>query len=276
MAAKLKIKDFELFCSTVADIARVSEAAKIDFGPSGFTSSVALAKREKVGRVDFKSDAVCTDDGSEISMATKTLGMFAQLLRRIEKAHSVKGKGASPDYSDVVIALNDTAVGIRSSTLKTKLNLCEACVVNTPAPFTHVCHPLAELSVSISDLKDIIANTFMFSNQDSLSIEVCHQNDMVKNNAYAVLSDPTDPRTNAIATKFGNIVVGDLERKFYFDMPRMQLLAMFDVPKLDLVLNTEPCAITTFTIPGKSGGSSEYRIIFKYLAAPVVPTQMVA
>lgn len=279
MASKLKINDFGLFCTTISDITKVSEMARIDFTKHGFTCSVTLAKRERVGRVDFSSNSVQLEDDDErdtITIATKTLGMFSQLLKKIEKAHAVKSSKVTPDYSDVIIAISDTSIGIKSSTIKTKLNLCEACVVNTPEPFKHKCTPVAEINVQVSDLKDTLSNTFMFHNQESLCVEICHQNDMVKNNAYSVLSDPTDPRTNAIATKFGNITSGDLTRKFFVDIPRIQLLAMFDVPKFTVVLNQEPCAITEFSVRGDNSFSTQYRVIFKYLAAPIVPQQVSA
>lgn len=268
MKTELQINDFALFCGTVQNVTNVSPSAKLVFSESGFFTSVA--SEGKVARVDVKSTSVCSPSGT-VSICTKELNVLSQLLNKILKAHAPKGKktqtaGYTPDYSDVSISVEDLKVNLKSSTLKTSFYLVEDNVVQSFKPFDKPCHEIAKLAVDVSDLKEILSSTFMFKKADNLVVEILHQEDMVRNIAYAALSDPTDPRTNSINLKFGCIQSGDLTRKVYIDVPRVQILSIFPIEEFCLSLNQEACAITKFAVGGAdSRNSSSYQVIFKYI-----------
>lgn len=268
MKTELQINDFALFCDTIQTIANISSSVKLTFTESGFYTSVA--SEGKVARVDVKSSSVCTPSGSgTISMCTKELNILSQLLNKIIKAHMLKGKArqtTTPDYSDVSIVVEDLKINLKSSTLKTGIFLVEENVVQSFKPFDKQCHEIAKLSIDNSDLKEILSSTFIFNKPDNLVVEIVHQEDMVRNIAYADLSDPSDPRTNSINLKFGNIQSGDLTRRIFIDIPRIQILAIFPIETLGLSLNQEACAISKFNINGhESHYQSEYQVIFKYI-----------
>lgn len=268
MKTELQINDFALFCDTIQTIANISSSVKLTFTESGFYTSVA--SEGKVARVDVKSSSVCTPSGSgTISMCTKELNILSQLLNKIIKAHMLKGKArqtTTPDYSDVSIVVEDLKINLKSSTLKTGIFLVEENVVQSFKPFDKQCHEIAKLSIDNSDLKEILSSTFIFNKPDNLVVEIVHQEDMVRNIAYADVSDPSDPRTNSINLKFGNIQSGDLTRRIFIDIPRIQILALFPIETIGLSLNQEACAISRFNINGHdSQYQSEYQVIFKYI-----------
>lgn len=268
MKTELQINDFALFCDTIQTIANISSSVKLTFTESGFYTSVA--SEGKVARVDVKSSSVCTPNGSgTISMCTKELNILSQLLNKIIKAHMLKGKArqtTTPDYSDVSIVVEDLKINLKSSTLKTGIFLVEENVVQSFKPFDKQCHEIAKLSIDNSDLKEILSSTFIFNKPDNLVVEIVHQEDMVRNIAYADVSDPSDPRTNSINLKFGNIQSGDLTRRVFIDIPRIQILALFPIETICLSLNQEACAISRFNINGHdSQYQSEYQVIFKYI-----------
>lgn len=268
MKTELQINDFALFCDTIQTIANISSSVKLTFTESGFYTSVA--SEGKVARVDVKSSSVCTPSGSgTISMCTKELNILSQLLNKIIKAHMLKGKArqaTTPDYSDVSIVVEDLKINLKSSTLKTGIFLVEENVVQSFKPFDKQCHEIAKLSIDNSDLKEILSSTFIFNKPDNLVVEIVHQEDMVRNIAYADVSDPSDPRTNSINLKFGNIQSGDLTRRIFIDIPRIQILALFPIETLGLSLHQEACAISKFNINGhNSQYQSEYQVIFKYI-----------
>ena len=268
MKTELQINDFALFCDTIQTIANISSSVKFTFTESGFYTSVA--SEGKVARVDVKSSSVCTPSGiGTISMCTKELNILSQLLNKIIKAHMLKGKArqtTTPDYSDVSIVVEDLKINLKSSTLKTVIFLVEENVVQSFKPFDKQCHEIAKLSIDNSDLKEILSSTFIFNKPDNLVVEIVHQEDMVRNIAYADVSDPSDPRTNSINLKFGNIQSGDLTRRVFIDIPRIQILALFPIETICLSLNQEACAISRFNINGHdSQYQSEYQVIFKYI-----------
>ncbi len=268
MKTELKINDFALFCGTIQDITNVSSSAKLVFSEGGFYTSVAA--EGKVARVDVKSTSVCSPSG-KVVVCTKELNILSQLLNKILKAHAYKGKktqmaGYTPDYSDVSISVEELKVNLKSSTLKTSIFTVEENVVQSFKPFDKHCNEIASLSIDCSDLKEILSSTFIFNKAENLVVEILHQYDMVKNIAYASLSDPSDPRTNSIKLKFGNIQSGDLTRKVFIDIPRVQILALFPIDELRLSLNQEACAISRFAINGSDNQfASSYQVIFKYI-----------
>ena len=277
MKTQLDIHDFELFHATVQNMTKVSDSARITFTPHGFHASVkaSVMGKEKVGRVDIDSTSVSLpDDSDDVTIATKELAVISQLLGKIVKAHTPKSKKANaapPDYSDVVIVLDDMSVNLKSSAFKTKLNLVEPKVVPGIAPFDHRLTKIADVNVNVDDVNEILSSKFIFKSPDGLSVEIAHQDDMLKNFAYAILSDPTDPHSNSVVSKLGNIMSGDLTRQIFLDMSRLQLLATFQVESLKLEFNNEPCAVTEFTDNGSGNGfRTNYKVIFKYLAAPMV------
>lgn len=267
MKTELKINDFPLFCGTLQNVTNVSQSAKITFSEIGFRTSVAA--EGKVARVDVESNAVCSP-GGVVSVCTKELNILSQIFGKIMKAHAIRGRKSqsqcTPDYSDVSIVVDDLNVDIRSSTLKTRLFLVEENVVQSFRPFDKACHEIARLSVDGSDLKEILSSTFVFKKTENLVVEIAHQDDMVRNVAYASVSDPSDPRTNAISLKFGCIQSGDLTRRVFIDIPRVQTLALFPVDEFALTLNQEACAITKMSVQGDNPCcSTSYQVIFKYI-----------
>ena len=122
------------------------------------------------------------------------------------------------------------------------------------------------MNALVEDLKDVISSTFIFKQPDKITIDICHQYDMVGNIAYAYMSDPNDPRTNDIVTKFGNIISGDFTRKVLIDVAKMKYLSMFPVESMTVTFNQEPCFCSEFSTKSPDGvHETHYRLISKYV-----------
>lgn len=271
----LKINDFQLFCDTLQNMTKISGNVKIVIGRNGFESWIA--DDNEIVRLDVNSDSICLQSDCEedcISVCTKNLQTISQLLFKIQKSHTAKLKrGAIPDFSDVSIAVNDTTVFIKSSTLKTSVFLDNESAVHVLNKFSHQLHTIAEVNATMTDLKEVISSTFIFKQPDKTIIEICHQDDMIKNIAYAFMSDPQDPRTNDIVTKFGNIISGDFTRRILIDIPKIKYLSMFPIDNMLIKFNMEPCFCSEFSVNGNINGfKSDYKLISKY----VLPRQEVA
>lgn len=273
---QLQINDFPLFFETIQNMVKISGNLKITVNKQGFTSWVADAN--EIVRLDVSSNAVCLDQkGSEesVDICTKTLQMLSQLLMKINKAHMSKlKKGCEPDFSDVDIRVDDLMIYIKSSTLKTSIYLDNENAVHVLRPFTHTLHPIAEVSASIEDLKDVLSSSAIFKQPDKITIEVCHQDDMIRNVAYAFMSDPNDPRTNDMVTKFGNIISGDFTRNILIDIPRMKFITTFPVESLKFTFNQEPCFFAEFSsMSNDCTCRTDYRLISKYVLHRQVTAQ---
>lgn len=263
----LKINDFQLLLETIQNMVKVSGNLKISVNNDGFESW--LADDNEIVRLDVFSNSMslCQDSDEPVVICTKNLQTISQLLLKIQKAHTAKLKrGVTPDYSDVEISVDDTTIYIKSYTLKTSVFLDNESAVHVLNPFRHELHTIAEVKSSIDDLKEVISSTFIFKQPDKITIEICHQDDMVRNIAYAFMSDPNDPRTNDIVTKFGNITSGDFTRKILIDVSKMKYLSMFPVEYMDIKFNQEPCFCSEFTQSSCDGSfSTDYRLISKYV-----------
>ena len=263
----LHVNDFPLLFDTIQNITKVSGNLKITVDKNGFQSW--LADDNEIVRLDVTSNSMCLDsDCSEsVDICTKSLHTISQLLMKIHKAHTSKLKrGSVPDFSDVEIMVDDTTIYIQSSTLKTSVYLDNESAVHVLNPFKHQLHVIAEVNASIDDIKDAISSTFIFKQPDKITIEICHQDDMVKNIAYAFMSDPNDPRTNDMVTKFGNIVFGDFTRRVLIDIPKMKYLSMFPVDTMSIKFNQEPCFCSDFKSESGDGKfRTDYRLISKYV-----------
>lgn len=270
----LEINDFPLLFETVQNMTKVGGNLKITVDGNGFRSW--MADDNEIVRLDVESDAMRLSDQSsgEVDICTKSLQTISQLLLKVQKAHTPKSrKGDAPDYSDVEISVDDTTIYIKSSTLKTSVYLDNENAVHVLNRFTHQLHPIAEVVASVDDLKEVISSTFIFKQPDKITIEICHQDDMVRNVAYAFMSDPNDPRTNDMVTKFGNIVSGDFTRRVLIDIPKMKYLSMFPVETMRVEFNQEPCFCSNFSSTSSDGRfRTEYRLISKY----VLPRQIEA
>ena len=264
----LKINDFQLLFETIQNMVKVSGNIKISVNRNGFESWIA--DDNEIVRLDIASNAMSLSDDSEedeVSLCTKNLQTISQLLLKIQKAHTSKLKrGCIPDYSDVEISVDDTTIYIKSSTLKTSVFLDNESAVHVLNPFRHELHTIAEVNSSIDDLKEVISSTFIFKQPDKITIEICHQDDMVRNIAYAYMSDPNDPRTNDIVTKFGNIMSGDFTRKILIDVAKMKYLSMFPIDSMIIKFNQEPCFCSEFSSSSEDGVCrTDYRLISKYV-----------
>lgn len=263
----LKINDFQLLLETIQNMVKVSGNLKISVNNDGFESW--LADDNEIVRLDVFSNSMslCQDSDEPVVICTKNLQTISQLLLKIQKAHTAKMKrGVVPDYSDVEISVDDTTIYIKSYTLKTSVFLDNESAVHVLNPFRHELHTIAEVKSSIDDLKEVISSTFIFKQPDKITIEICHQDDMVRNIAYAFMSDPNDPRTNDIVTKFGNITSGDFTRKILIDVSKMKYLSMFPVEYMDIKFNQEPCFCSEFKQTSCDGSfSTNYRLISKYV-----------
>ena len=270
----LQVNDFPLLFETFQNITKVSGNLKITVDRNGFQSW--LADDNEIVRLDVTSNAMCldSDEVESVDICTKSLQTISQLLMKINKAHTAKlKKGSVPDYSDVEIFIDDTTIYIKSSTLKTSVFLDNESAVHVLNPFKHQLHVIAEVNASIDDLKDVMSSTFIFKQPDKITIEICHQDDMVKNIAYAFMSDPNDPRTNDMVMKFGNIVIGDFTRRVLIDIPKMKYLSMFPVDTMRIRFNQEPCFCSDFKSESEDGKfRTDYRLISKY----VLPRKTIA
>ena len=264
----LKINDFPLLFETIQNMVKVSGNLKISVAKDGFESWIA--DDNEIVRLDVLSNSMSLADNSDaekVSICTKNLQTISQLLLKIQKAHSSKlRRGCSPDYSDVEISVDETTIYIKSSTLKTSVFLDNESAVHVLNPFKHTLHTIAEVSADVDDLKEVISSTFIFKQPDKVTIEICHQDDMVRNIAYAYMSDPNDPRTNDIVTKFGNIVSGDFTRRVLIDVSKMKYLSMFPTESMMVKFNQEPCFCSEFSSGSTDGAfRTYYRLISKYV-----------
>lgn len=263
----LKINDFPLLFETVQNMTKISGNLKITVKKDGFESWIA--DDNEIVRLDVTSNAMCieTNEVESVDICTKSLQTISQLLMKIYKAHTSKIKrGSVPDYSDVEMSVDDTTIYIKSSTLKTSVFLDNENAIHVLNPFTHSLHVIAEVNASIEDLKEVISSTFIFKQPDKIIIEICHQDDMVRNIAYAFMSDPNDPRTNDMVTKFGNIVSGDFTRRILIDIPKMKYLSMFPVDLMKIEFNQEPCFCSKFSSTSSDGNyHTDYKMISKYV-----------
>lgn len=263
----LKINDFGLFYETVSNITKISKSAKITFGRSGFKTSVKTDGR--VARLDVSSNAVCID-GDDIAICTQELNVLSQILYKIVKAHAPKSrKSEPPDYSDVSISIEDeTSVRIKSNTFKTSFGLVKESAITVLKSHNYAWNTIAEVNVELDDIKEVLSSTFVFRDTKDLLVSICHQDDMVRNVAYAEIYDPKDPTANKFVTKFGNIMVGDLTRRILFDIPRFQVMSVFPVDAMVVKLNQQPCAFTNFSISGdeKSGCKTDFTLLFEYMS----------
>lgn len=263
---QLKINDFDLFYDTISNITKISKSAKITFSKHGFRTSVKTDGR--VARLDTTSNSVCVD-GEPVSICTQELNVFSQILYKIVKAHSPKSKKTSqkPDYSDVVITIeNDTLIRVKSSTFKVDFGLVKEAAITILKEHHYAWNTIAEVNVENDDIKEILSSTFVFRDPKDLLVKICHQDDMVKNFAYAELYDPKDPTSRHAISKFGNIMSGDLTRKILLDIPRFQVMSFFPVDSFVVKLNQQPCAFTDFEIQGENGNISKYTLMFEYMS----------
>ena len=229
-----------------------------------------MADDNEIVRLDVSSNALSLSEDAKVDEAvicTKSLQTISQLLLKIQKAHLGKSKkNASTDYSDVEIFVDETTIYIKSSTLKTSVFLDNEAAVHVLNPFRHELHTIAEVAASSDDVKDVISSTFIFKQPDKITIEICHQDDMVRNIAYAYMSDPNDPRTNDIVTKFGNITSGDFTRRILLDVSKMKYLSVFPVESMTIKFNQEPCFSSEFSISSENLlFSTNYKLISKYV-----------
>lgn len=265
-SVKLDICDFELFYDTISNMTKISKSAKITFSKHGFRTSVKTEGR--VARLDVVSTSVRID-GEPVSICTQELNVLSQILYKVVKAHAQKGKkSASPDYSDVELTIEDeTSIRIKSSTFKTNFGLVKESAIVVLKDHVHSWNTIAEVNVELDDVKELLSSTFVFRDQKDLLVRICHQDDMVKNTAYAEIYDPKDPTSNRFVTKFGNIMVGDLTRRILLDIPRFQVISIFPVESMVIKLNQQPCAFTDFSIKGGDGSCmTKYTLLFEYMS----------
>lgn len=266
---ELEIADFELMYDTIANMTKVSKTTKIVVDGRGFSSSMKTDGR--VARLDVESDAMRTRGGGVATLCTRELNVLSQILYKVQKAHQKRrSKDSNPDYSDVSMTVEEgTRIKVRTNLFKTGFGLVKESAVPSLRTHDFALDCIAEVKVDMEDVKELLSSTFVFRDPKGLRVRINHQDDMVRNVAYAELYDPQDPTTNTLVTKFGNIMDGDLTRKILLDIPRFQVLSLFPVDSFVVKLNRQPCASTDFTIRGRDGTSvSKYRLMFQYCDDP--------
>jgi len=255
---------------------KISKSAKIVFTNCGFTSSIKTDGR--VARLDLNSTSVTVDGDEPVVVCTQELGVFSQILSKVTKACSVRGaKKTPPDYSSVDISIVDgKSILVKTSKFKMSFGLVKEAAITTLKHHDRNWTQIAEVNVLVDDINDVLSSTFTFRDSKNLLVGITHQDDMVRNFAYAQIFDPNDPTSNVSVSKFGNIVSGDLTRKVTLDIPRLQTIAAFPVESMMFVFNQQPVAYSDFEVLGRSdngGYSTKYTLMFEYMSDAAINPQ---
>lgn len=269
---ELIIHDFELFYDTIQTLTKFTSSLKLSFTKNGMKCAIKSDERDE-SRLDLISNSVTVGSEEPVSMCTTEIKTIAQILYRIIKGHTNKKVKTSqkPDYSDVHISFTSTRISIKSNLIKTSLSLVKESAVFVPDDknFDNLT-PIMDVEADINDLKEIMSSTICFRDTKKITVDICKQEDMIKNNVYASLEDATDEHSPSFYTKFGNITFGDVTRPITIDINRIQVFTYFQLEKFKITFFNEPCLMSKFSINSDSGFSTRYRLITKYIQKTLV------
>lgn len=230
---KLVIKDFDIFQKTIEAVCRFSPSAKINATPSG----IEIYVKNDFARCSAISNCVESDvEGSFCIKDVSALNKILKVILTYNKKHK---------SNDISIEYDGSFININSKSVKNKLITVKEQTIakNIGKAVTTELSSEMEFTTSSDNIKNILSNTFLFNDLDSIKVYLKQDPDMSPNMIYAHMVNKDAPLSNEITLELGNIGFGKLSK---------EIIINFEVLKTFNLFNSDSITIKKLTVPALS------------------------
>ena len=245
MANEISILDFDLFFESMKAMAKLVDAAKLQFSPNGLA---IYGARGMVARCEMTTNAVSSAD--EFEFCIDDINTFNRVLNTAKEVHK-------DDFSELSISYSRPNLQFKSKKLKLKYaTIQEAVIANwISKKLTADMAPVFQFKTTSDMIKRINSHSFMFSDSKSLRIKLETKDDMESNSVFATLMNSDTAVGNEITLKFGLVTDGVLPegRKMLIDIERANLFNCVQSDNISIALMNLGCLLSKTHVTGENG-----------------------
>ena len=222
---KIKINDFDLFDKSIKAISKVVPACKFTINQDGLT----IYSQNTFARSELTTNAITTN--SEVSVGVRDLNMLLRINKLVIKEHNKK-------YDGLQMFIDGSFLNFRSTKVKAKVSTIKEDIIrnNISSKITTPLQSVFEFATNSETIKQINSHQFIFPDVESGRIYIKIDDEMEKNTVYAELNNKVNNFSNSITLKFGDIIVGELDRELIIDFERLVLFNIIDSDEIVIKL----------------------------------------
>jgi hypothetical protein len=213
----IKINDFDVFNESIKAVSKIVQSCKMTIDQDGLT----IYSQNNFARSELTTDAIYSEKAIEICI--RDLSMLLKIMKLIKDQHD-------NDYTKLKITFEEPFIKFSSNKMDAKLSTIKEHVIQNfiSKKVQTVLIPVFEFKTSSENIKMINSYQFIFPDIDSGRIYIKTDENMEKNVVYAELNNRINDFSNAVTMKFGDVIIGKIDKDIIIDFERLMLFNIVD------------------------------------------------
>lgn len=245
MANEIQINDFNLFIDTMKAAAKVVDAAKMMFSPSGLE---IYGARDVAARCEFTTNAVSSNDSFDFCI--DNINMLNRVLTTAKEVHG-------DDFSELEIKYSRPNLMFKSKKFKMKYSTCNESTISkwVSKKVETKMSTVFEFKTTSDFIKRINGHSFLFTDSKAINMYLETKDDMEANVVFATLGNKNVDIGKEITLKFGLVTDGVIpkNKNLIIDLERMNLFNCIQSDDIKIGLMDRGCLLSQTKVQGKNG-----------------------
>lgn len=245
MANDIVIDDFNLFLDSMKAAAKLVDAAKLIFSPSGLE---IYGARDIAARCELTTNAVHSPDTFDFCI--DNIAMLNRVLATVKDVHD-------GDYSELEMVYSKPNLLFKSKKMKTKYSTCNESTISKwiSKKITAKMEKVFSFKTSSDLIKRINGHGFMFTDSKAINVYLETKDDMEQNAVFATLGNKSVELGREMTLKFGLVTDGKIPdgRSLIIDLERMNLFNCIASDDINVSLMDKNVLLSSTSMSGKKG-----------------------
>lgn len=245
MANIVKINDFSLFFEAMKTAAKLIDAAKLLFSPSGLE---IYGARDVAARCELTTNAVSSDDIFDFCI--DNLSMLNRVLATAKEVHG-------DDFSELEVKYSRPNLLFKSKKFKMKYSTCNESTISkwVSKRIETKMQTLFEFKTTSDLIKRINGHSFLFTDSKSINVYLETKDDMEANSVFATLGNKNVDIGKEVTLKFGLVTLGAIPdgKHLIIDLERMNLFNCIQSDDIKIGYMDKGCLLSQTKVQGKNG-----------------------
>lgn len=245
MTNTIDIHDFSLMFEAMKSAAKLVDAAKLIFSPSGLE---IYGARDIVARCEISTNAVSSKD--KFDFCIDNISMFNKVLSTAKDIHD-------GDFSDLAISYSRPNVMFKSKKFRMKYSTCNESTISKwiSKKIETKMQTVFEFKTSSDLIKRVNGHTFLFNDSKSINVYLETKDDMESNSVFATLGNKNVEIGKEITLKLGFVTSGSISvgRSLIVDLERLNLFNCVQSDDIRIGLMDKGCLLSQTKAQGKNG-----------------------
>lgn len=244
MANIIKINDFGLFLEAMKSSAKLVEAAKLIFSPTGLE---IYGAHGIAARCEITTNSVESDEPFDFCI--DNISMLNRVLATVKEVHG-------DDFSELEIKYSKPNLHFKSKKMKMKFSTCNESTISkwVSKKVEAKMSSLFEFKTTSDFIKRMNGHSFLFTDSKSINVYLETKDDMENNAVFATLGNRNVELGKDITLKFGLVTFGKIPdgKSLIVDLERMNLFNCVQSDDIKVSLMDKGCLLSQTKVQGEN------------------------